>query len=192
MQAEYPQKFFTDRVKWRSWLEKNHSSAKGIWVIYYKKHTSKPTVTYSEAVEEALCFGWIDSTTKKLDEERFMQKFTPRTNNSNWSESNKKRVEKLIAEGKMRKAGSEAIKKSKDNGKWDELTDAKKGYVLSEEIILMIKAKPVAFDFYQSLPPAIIKLYAIWIMSASREETRKNRAKKLIHSLARSERLTFI
>jgi uncharacterized protein YdeI (YjbR/CyaY-like superfamily) len=121
MQADNPQKSFTDRAKWRSWLEKNHSSAKGIWVIYFKKHTGKPTMTYAEAVEEALCFGWIDSLTKKLDEERYMQKFTPRKNNSNWSELNKKRVEKLIAEGKMENAGFDQIEKAKKSGKWDEI-----------------------------------------------------------------------
>lgn len=77
MKADFPQLFFSDRTKWRTWLKKNNSGSEGIWLIYYKKHTGKNSITYDEAVEEALCFGWIDSAIKKLDEDRYMQKFTP-------------------------------------------------------------------------------------------------------------------
>ena len=94
---------FKNRDEWRNWLKDYHNIAKGIWLIYYKKHTKKPSVYYNDAVEEALCFGWIDSLVKRIDDERYMQKYTPRNPNSSWSELNKQRVEKMIAEGKMTK-----------------------------------------------------------------------------------------
>ncbi len=102
--------YVTTRDEWRSWLEENHKSEKEIWLIYYKKHTGKPRIPYDDAVEEALCFGWIDSIIKRIDEEKYTQKFSPRKQNSAWSDLNKKRVKKLIEEGKMTKAGYETVK----------------------------------------------------------------------------------
>lgn len=99
------QLYVTDRDAWRAWLEKNYDTEKEIWLIYYKKHTGKPRIPYDDAVEEALCFGWIDSTVKRVDDEKFAQKFTPRKNKSNWSDLNKKRAKKMIREGRMTKAG---------------------------------------------------------------------------------------
>ena len=84
--------YFRNRDKWRAWLEKHHAIEKEVWLVYYKKHTGKPCITYNEAVEEALCFGWIDSIVKAIDEKKYCQKFTPRKDNSKWSESNKKIV----------------------------------------------------------------------------------------------------
>jgi uncharacterized protein YdeI (YjbR/CyaY-like superfamily) len=97
--------YVSDRRDWRSWLAKHHASEKEIWLIYYKKHTDKPRIPYNDAVEEALCYGWIDSIVKKIDEERFAQRFTPRNHRSRWSEANKERVHRLIALGKMTPAG---------------------------------------------------------------------------------------
>src|SRR5437762_12051170 len=106
------------RKAWRKWLEKNHTKQPGLWLIYYKKNSGKSRVLYDEAVEEALCFGWIDSIMKPLDEEKYMQKFTPRNVKSVWSGWNKKRVEKLIAEGSMTDAGMKMIEIAKQNGSW--------------------------------------------------------------------------
>jgi uncharacterized protein YdeI (YjbR/CyaY-like superfamily) len=108
----------TSRGNWRSWLEKNCHIRKEAWLIFYKKYTSKPNVTYDEAVEEALCFGWIDSTIKRIDDEKFARKFTPRKPNSKWSESNKKRAEKMITRRRMTKAGLELIHQAKQRGQW--------------------------------------------------------------------------
>lgn len=97
------------RKEWREWLTKNHDKTTEIWLVYYKKHTGKPTIKYEEAVEEALCFGWIDGIEKRIDEERYAQRFTPRRKNSNWSESNIARYKKLVKQGLMTKAGKKAF-----------------------------------------------------------------------------------
>lgn len=97
-----------DREEWRAWLQEHHADAKEIWLVYYRKATGKPRVSYNDAVEEALCFGWVDSRQKGVDEERFAQRFSPRRPGSNWSEANKARLRKLIAQGKMTAAGRAA------------------------------------------------------------------------------------
>src|SRR5574341_588687 len=115
---------FRSREELRSWLEKNHDKKAGIWMIYYKKHSRKESIPYDDAVEEALCYGWIDSTVKKYDEERYIQRFTPRKDKSIWSELNKRRVEKMIREGKMTDAGLQKINEAKRNGYWNKLSEA--------------------------------------------------------------------
>src|SRR5437868_2610415 len=109
------------RNAWRSWLQKNHAKSPGIWLIYNKKSAGKKRLEYAEAVEEALCFGWIDSTLRPLDEEMYMQRFTPRKPKSGWSGLNKKRIEKMIAEGLMTNAGLEKIEQAKKDGSWSSL-----------------------------------------------------------------------
>ena len=97
--------YVTDRADWRAWLERHHKSESEVWLIYYKKQTGLPRIPYDDAVEEALCFGWIDSIVKRIDDEKFAQRFTPRKAKSNWSELNRERVKKLIKEGRMTEAG---------------------------------------------------------------------------------------
>ena len=111
--------FCKTRDEWRKWLINNHLSEKEIWLIYYKKHTKKATVKYNEAVEEALCFGWIDSTIKRIDENTYMQKYTPRNAKSKWSLVNKNRIKKLIKENKMTDVGLELVAIAKKNGEWE-------------------------------------------------------------------------
>lgn len=110
---------FTSRDQWRAWLEKNHRRLAGIWMIFFKKHTGKKSISYDDAVEEALCFGWVDSLVRRLDEERYIQKFTPRKEKSTWSKSNKDRMEKLIKQGCMTEAGLAKIRAAQENGSWD-------------------------------------------------------------------------
>ncbi|MCB0713285.1 MAG: hypothetical protein KDD67_13215 [Ignavibacteriae bacterium] len=106
--------------EWRDWLEVYHADESEIWLVFYKKKTGKQVFTYGESVEEALCFGWVDSVERGIDEERYALRFTPRKKKSTWSESNKKRVAKLIDEGKMREAGLRAVEMAKENGMWGE------------------------------------------------------------------------
>ena len=110
--------YVMNREDWRAWLEQNHATEKEVWLLYYKKHTGKPTIPYDDAVEEALCFGWIDSLVKRIDDEKYTQKFTPRKNRSVWSESNKKRAKRTIKLGRMTGAGLHKIRAAKKSGEW--------------------------------------------------------------------------
>ncbi|MCU0354784.1 MAG: YdeI/OmpD-associated family protein, partial [Cytophagales bacterium] len=109
------------RAEWRQWLAENHAAETGVWLVYYKKGTGRPSVTYDEAVEEALCFGWIDSVPNKMDDERYKQLFSPRKPRSGWSRVNKERLERLTAAGLMASAGLAAIETAKQNGSWTKL-----------------------------------------------------------------------
>lgn len=173
-----------NRREWRSWLEKNHNSVKEIWLVYYKKHTKKPTVYYDEAVEEALCYGWIDSTVRTIDDEKYSQKFTPRNKKSNWSELNKSRVRKLINEGKMTPAGLEKLEGVNLNEACVEKT-----LVLSSQFEQTLMSNKPAWTYFNSLAPSHRKQYTEWIMSAKREETQIKRLSEAIIMLEKNLKL---
>jgi len=122
--------YVTSRDDWRLWLNKNHDIAKEAWLIYYRKQTGKPSIPYDDSVEEALCFGWIDRTIKKIDDEKFARKFTPRKTKSRWSEANKKRVRKMIKAGMMTEEGLAKIREAKESGEWFKTTPARKEPVI--------------------------------------------------------------
>jgi len=119
MPRDLPELQPRSRQAWRTWLQKHHATSSGVWLVYAKKHTGIPSLTYNDAVEEALCFGWIDSLMHPMDDARYKQIFTPRKPTSAWSALNKKRVEKLIAGGLMTDAGMKMIELAKTNGRWD-------------------------------------------------------------------------
>lgn len=185
----YQQLYFPSRNEWRQWLNQHHNESVGIFLIYFKKHTYKPSIPYDDAVEEALCFGWIDSIVKRIDDERYMQKFTPRNEKSLWSEHNKNRVEKMIDQGKMMEAGMEIIRKAKENGKWDEDTDANKEFVLSMELSALLSSDINASKLFDELSPSHKKNYLQWIMSAKKPETQKRRLIKMIEMLKTGTRM---
>lgn len=171
------------RKAWRQWLEKNHQRSPGIWLIYYKKESGKLRVQYDEAVEEALCFGWIDSTMRPLDEERFMQRFTPRKPKSGWSALNKKRIEKMIAGGLMTKAGLEKIEVAKKDGSWESLD---KIYApadqlqIPEELQKAFTKNKKAKNNFENFAIFTRRQFLYWINSAKRPETRVARIKQAI------------
>lgn len=181
--------YLKDARSWREWLENNYETVPGIWLIYFKKHTGKPRVGYNEAVEEALCFGWIDSVVKRIDDETYMQKFSPRKARSGWSASNVKRVEKLIGEGKMMPAGLKAVEMAKANGKWDEALAEKVMYALSTDFLELLQQNNFAFMNYKKLSPSHKRQYANWVMSAKRPETRLKRCREMIRMLEKNEKL---
>jgi uncharacterized protein YdeI (YjbR/CyaY-like superfamily) len=185
----FEQIYLPDTISWRRWLESNHDKLNGVWLIYYKKHSGEPRVPYNEAVEEALCFGWIDSTVKRIDEDRYMQKFTPRKPRSNWSESNKSRVSHLIKEGKMTPAGMKTIEVAKANGKWDEIVEAKKEFVFSDDVLALLESNSKAYKTYQNLAPSHKKRYLQWVMSAKKPETQLKRCREMIELLEKEEKL---
>ncbi len=174
-----------DRATWRKWLEQNHATASGVWLVYYKKQSGKPSVSYAEAVEEALCFGWIDSRPNRLDDERYMQLFSPRKPKSPWSRLNKQRVEKLIAQGLMTPAGLAKIEAAKRDGAWDK-------YNVIEELAMpadlkkALAANKTARQNFEAFSPSSKKNILYWIASAKRPETRAKRIQETVALAAKN------
>jgi len=181
--------YLTTRTEWRSWLKVNHLKEKEVWLIYYKKHTGIPRIPYDDAVEEALCFGWIDSIVKRIDDERFMQKFSPRNDKSEWSEANKKRVKKLIENSSMTKVGLKKVEIAKANGSWNKSIEAQKNYTMPSELGDILNSNKKANHFFESLSPSCKKQYINWVASAKKEETRKRRAKEALNRLNKQKKL---
>lgn len=183
MMPEKKELYVTNSREWRKWLDTHHSFEKEIWLILYKKHTGKPSIPYENAVEEALCFGWIDSTIRKIDEEKYAQKYTPRKDKSNWSESNKKRVERLISQGRMTEAGMVKIKAAQHNGQWNKTLDSKKTWIIPDEFDSALSANKKAREYFDSLAPSYKLRYVGWIASGKKVETRIKRSKEAISLL---------
>ena len=175
--------FVKTRKEWRDWLEKNHAIFNEIWLVYYKKHTGKPRIPYDDAVEEALCFGWIDSIVKRLDEERFCQKFTPRNDRSQWSELNKQRAEKMIEQGLMTEAGLFKVRVAKKSGEWDKKPSQNITSKMPREFKKALKSNKKASENFENLSPSYRKQYIGWIASAKRPETRERRILEVISHL---------
>lgn len=181
--------YVTNRDDWRQWLKQNHDTIKEIWLIYYKKHTGKPRIPYDDAVEEALCYGWIDSIIKRIDDETFCQKFTPRKGTSQWSESNKKRVEKLIREGKMTKIGLAKIEAAKRTGKWETPVTSRQEFKMPPELAEALASNKEAGENFDKLASSHQRQYVGWVASAKKEETRKKRVKEAIELLEQNRKL---
>ncbi len=163
-----------NRKVFRSWLEKNHAKAEKIWLIIYKKDSGTPSITYKEAVEEALCFGWIDSKPNKRDDDSYYQFFARRKPKSVWSAVNKKKVEELIKSGKMAPAGLAAIETARKNGSWTSI-DAVEAFEMPEDFAKALTKNKKAKTFFDAFPPSSKKIILGWIASAKQEETRKKR-----------------
>ncbi len=178
--------FARDRAEWRRWLGKNFASSQEIWLVFYKKASGRQTVSYDHAVEEALCFGWVDGLKKKLDEDCYAFRFTPRKAKSGWSKSNLDRVKRLIAEGRMMPAGLAAYN----------APDRREVAPLPVEFPKALEAKfrkeRKAWANYESFPPGYRRVTAGWVASAKKEETRAKRLEKLIEFSARGEQIEFM
>jgi len=170
-----------DRKAWRKWLEKNHLTSTGIWLIYFKKDSGKPRVDYADAVEEALCFGWIDSTLNPIDEHSYMQLFTPRKPKSGWSKLNKERIEKLLAAGLVAPAGLAKIEEAKKHGTWHKL-DHIESFTLPPELEKAFKTNKKAKAFFDTLSITNRKYILYYISGAKREDTRAKRIAGIIAS----------
>ncbi|MGF7117430.1 YdeI/OmpD-associated family protein [Methanobacterium oryzae] len=168
-----------DREEWRNWLQKNHLTSPGIWLVYYKKNSGKAGISYEEAVEEALSFGWIDSRVNAIDEERYMQIFTPRKPGSIWSELNKERVKKIIEERIITPAGLEKIEAAKEDGSWYFLDDIN-NLVIPEDLGEALNANISAKEHFEAFTDSIKKQILYWIKTAKRPQTRKNRIEKVV------------
>ncbi|NJM96839.1 MAG: hypothetical protein HC800_06300 [Phormidesmis sp. RL_2_1] len=175
-----------DRREWRAWLEANYDHASGIWLMYYKKGSGKPRVAYNEAVEEALCFGWIDSRPNALDDERYVQLFSPRKPKSPWSRLNKQRVERLIEQGVMTAAGFVKIEAAKQDGSWS-IYDAIENLQIPSDLDRALASDPIAYGYFNAFGNSTKKQILWWIESAKRAETRLKRIEKTVTSVAQNK-----
>src|SRR5437016_2817966 len=187
MSSQLKSYYAKDRKAWRKWLEKNHATSDGVWLIYDKKASGKKRLEYSDAVEEALCFGWIDSTLRPLDDERYMQRFTPRKPNSGWSALNKQRIEKMIDQDLMAKAGLEKIEEAKRNGAWEKL-DHIEALKLPEDFEKALSKNKKAKTNFENFPQFTKKQFLYRINSARRPETRKERIMLLVKMAAANKK----
>ncbi|MDJ0696791.1 YdeI/OmpD-associated family protein [Mastigocoleus sp. MO_188.B34] len=178
--------YAANRQEWREWLEKNHSNTIGIWLIYYKVKSGKSSVKYSEAVKEALCFGWIDSKVKSIDSERYMQIFTPRKPKSVWSKLNKQYIEELIEQNLMTKAGFATITAAKKDGSWEAL-DAIEALIIPEDLKQALESNQAAKRNFEGFNNSSKKSILFWISSAKREQTRLKRIEKTVNSAAENK-----
>ena len=180
-----------DRASWRAWLEKHHGRDAGVWLVSFRKGTGKPRVEYEDAVEEALCFGWIDSVVRTLDPERAMQLFSPRKPRSTWSRSNKLRVEKLIAAGLMRPAGLAKIEQARRDGSWNMLAVVE-SLELPMDLRAAFEAGPAgARTNWDAFSPSSRRALLWWVHSAKRPETRAKRIVEVVREAARGRRANF-
>ena len=178
------------RAEWRQWLADHHASAPGVWLVYFKKETGHPSVTYPEAVEEALCFGWIDSHPRKLDDDRTQLLFTPRKPKSGWSKVNKERLERLEAAEQLMPAGLAAIARARQNGAWESLDAAEAGTV-PEDLADALAADEAAKANFAAFSPSARKMILTWVLGAKQPETRARRVAETVRLAALGKRANY-
>ncbi|RZK17986.1 MAG: hypothetical protein EOO86_11205, partial [Pedobacter sp.] len=169
----------TSRQAWRLWLIENHISKQAVWLVQYKKSTNVPTISWSEAVEEALCFGWIDGIRKSMDHESYIQFFTKRKAKSTWSKINKAKVLDLIEAGLMTTAGHESILRAKENGSWTILDEVEELFI-PDDLESEFSRQPEAKAFFLTLSKSIRKAILQWIAFAKRPETKAKRIAEVV------------
>jgi uncharacterized protein YdeI (YjbR/CyaY-like superfamily) len=171
---DLPRVHVETREQWRAWLADHHDTERGAWLVTWKQATGRPSLPYEEVIEEALCFGWVDSTARTLDEERSMLLMTPRKPTSTWASTNKERVERLLAAGLMQAAGIAAVETAKANGSWTVL-DSVEALEVPDDLAAALDAEPGARDAYEGFSPSNRKMILWWVKSAKRPDTRQRR-----------------
>jgi len=184
---EKEQLYFKNAQEWREWLHENHHSSQGVYLVFYRVDSPFESMRWEEAVQVALCYGWIDSTAKKLDEQRRRQMFTPRKEKSVWSKVNKTYVEKLTAENAMHESGLRIIKISKQNGSWESL-DKVEALEFPADLELAFLRNKTAFDNFTNFSKTYKKSYLYWLNQAKRPETRQIRIAEIISLCERNKK----
>lgn len=187
MPTELPILEFRTPKSWETWLERNHAKSDGIWLRLFKKASGEPTVTYAEALDAALCYGWIDGQKRGHDDVSFLQRFTPRRARSIWSQVNTRHVERLTTEGRMRPAGLRAVEEAKADGRWDRAYVASRDAAPPAEFMRELKKNPSAHAFYQTLTRANVYAIVYRLTTAKRAETRERWTRRIIDMLANGE-----
>ncbi len=168
-----------NRQEWREWLQENHSIQQSVWLIYYKKKSNMPTIFYSDAVDEALCFGWIDRKAKPMDDNKFMQFFSKRKANSVWSKVNKEKVQRLIDDKLMTKAGYYIIETAKQNGSWTILDEAE-ALIIPKDLDNEFQKRPNAKIYFLGLRRSDKRNILQWLVLVKRQETRQKRVTEIV------------
>lgn len=187
LQPPSPSVHALDRAEWRTWLADHHASATGVWLVSYKKSTGKPRVDYDDAVEEALCFGWIDSKPNKLDAERTLLWFAPRKPRSGWSRPNKERVHRMMQAGLMTQAGLRKIEEAKADGSWTKL-DAVEDLALPPDLVIALDAVADAAKNFDAFPRSAKRGILEWIVNAKTDQTRTKRIEETARLAGKNER----
>jgi uncharacterized protein YdeI (YjbR/CyaY-like superfamily) len=181
--------FFKEREEWRSWLANNHHKLNYVWLIFYKNNFSKNGISLDESVEEAICFGWIDGKLRKIDDEKFILRFSPRKAKSVWSRINRKRAEKLIKLGKMTDAGLMKIKEAKESGYWSNAYTNKVKETIPSDLKKVLMEDKKAWNNFQNFANSYRNIYISWINSAKTDETRKKRIDKVVEQSLQNKKL---
>lgn len=179
-----------DIAAWRAWLQKNGEQENSVWLIIYKKQSGTPSIYYSEAVDEALCFGWIDSTPNKRDEKSYYQFFAKRNPKSNWSKVNKLKVEKLIAEGRMAAQGMKMIELAKRTGTWDALNEVDE-IIIPDDLQQSLAANKTAKQFFEAFSRSSKRGILEWVLNAKKPETRQKRIAETVALATNNLRANF-
>lgn len=166
--------FIESTTELRNWLEEHHQQASTVWLVRWKKLPDKPYISYDEVVDELICFGWVDSLPKKLDEQRTMLRISPRNPNSNWSKVNKERVERLMDENRMHSSGMDLIEVAKENGRWDFLNDVE-ALIIPKDLQEALEKEEKALFYFERFPPSSKRGILEWIKNAKQENTRQKR-----------------
>lgn len=174
---------FPNRENWRDWLEQHHATAREIWLLHYKKKSARQSVTYPDAVEEALCFGWIDGLLKRIDDESYALRYSPRTSRSIWSIVNKRRAEKLMRAGRMSAAGFARIAEAKENGQWAAASAREDTRTLPSDLLQALK-KSRHLAAFEQWPASRKKQYLHWLSEAKKPETREKRLRAIVELAA--------
>jgi len=180
---------FTTAELFESWLENHENHSKGIWLRIFKKQSSIETITYAEALDICLCYGWIDAQKKSYDAQSWIQKLCPRTTKSIWSKVNIGHVERLIKDNKMKPSGFLAIEKAKADGRWERAYDSPSNMVIPEDFLTLLRKNSKADEFYQTLNKSNLYSIGFRLQTAKKQETREKRINEIIEKLARSEKL---
>ncbi|MDH4271195.1 MAG: YdeI/OmpD-associated family protein [Candidatus Aminicenantes bacterium] len=184
--------YFKDRKQWRKWLAKNHDKKTEIWLIHYKKHSKRPGIRHEEGVEEAICFGWIDGQLRKIDDEKFRLRYSPRRPKSPWSRINREKAEAMIRSGKMTAAGLSRIEEAKKTGLWQRAYTNKARERIPSDLKAALSKNNEAWDNFRKFANTYRNMYIGWVVSAKTGETRKKRIDRVVEQASRNKKLIFL
>ncbi|CAN5204749.1 YdeI/OmpD-associated family protein [soil metagenome] len=186
--TDLPILFFENQNAWEEWLENNHHSSTGIWIKFHKKDSKMPSMYYPQAVEGALCYGWIDGQARKYDEHSYLQRFTPRRPKSVWSKINTQHIERLQKAGKMKPAGLKAVEEAKKDGRWEQAYDSPTNMKLPTEFLKRLEENKKAKAFFETLNKTNVFAIGYRLQTAKKPETLENRIQKILTMLEKGEK----